>query len=149
MLYHIIVGFIFPWLLGAYLVKNQTKLFIIFYPIGVATSILVNEIGFNYFWKMDIVFQESSLTGIPYDLGLYPILGCLFICVIHYKKMPILITFLIFTFVTTFGEYILVCLEKIVYRNEWNIIWTGVSYLFAYSIYYVYYKLVRKFILLN
>lgn len=73
----------------------------------------------------------------------------LFICVIHYKKMPILITFLVFTFVTTFGEYILVCLEKIVYRNEWNIIWTGVSYLFTYSIYYVYYKLVRKFILLN
>jgi hypothetical protein len=48
MIFHIIVGFIFPWLLGAYLVKNQTKLFIIFYPIGVATSILVNEIGFNY-----------------------------------------------------------------------------------------------------
>ncbi|MEK4012789.1 hypothetical protein [Peribacillus sp. FSL M8-0224] len=149
MLFHIIVGFILPWILGAYLVTNQTKLFITFYPVGVAISILLNEIGFNYFWRMDIVFQESSLTGISYDLGLNPILGCLFICVIHYKKLPFLITFLVFPLVTTFGEYILVCLEKIVYRNEWNIIWTGVSYLFAYSIFYVYYKLVCKFILLN
>ena len=63
--------------------------------------------------------------------------------------MPILIAFLVFTLVTTLGEYILVCLEKIVYRNEWNIIWTGVSYLLAYSTLYVYYKLARKFILLN
>lgn len=147
MFFHIIIGFILPWILGAYLFKNQTKLFIIFYPVGVATSILINEIGFNYFWKMDIVFQESSLTSIPYDVGLYPILGCLFICVIHYKKMPILITFLVFTLVTIFGEYILVFLEKLVYRNGWNIIWTGVSYLLAYSIFYVYYKIVCKFIL--
>lgn len=149
MLFHIIVGFMFPWILGVYLVRNETMLFIIFYPVGVATSILINEIGFNFFWRMNIVFQELSFTGVPYDLGLYPILCCLFICVIHYKKMPILITFLLFTLGTTFAEYILVCLEKVVYRNEWNIIWTGFSYLLVYWILYVYYKLVRKFILLN
>jgi prepilin signal peptidase PulO-like enzyme (type II secretory pathway) len=149
MLFHIIVGFILPWIVGVYLFKKQKKLFIIFYPIGAATSFLINEIGFNYFWRMDKTFEELSLASVPYDLGLYPILCCLFICTIHYKKIPILITFLVFTFEITFAEFIAVLLEKLVYRNKWNIIWSGVSYLTSFFIVYVYYKLVRKFIYVN
>ena len=146
MLFHIIVGFILPWIVGVYLFKKQKKLFIIFFPIGAATSFLINEIGFNHFWKMDKTFEELSLTSLPYDLGLYPILCCLFICTIHYEKMPRLIAFLVFTIGLTFGEFIAVLLGKLEYRNEWNIIWSGVSYLTAYFIVYLYYKLVRKFI---
>lgn len=95
---------------------------------------------------MDKTFEELSLTSLPYNLGLYPILYCLFICTVHYEKMPILMAFLVFTIGITFGEFIAVLLGKLEYRNEWNIIWSGVSYLTAYLIVYLYYKLVRKFI---
>ncbi|MBT2668879.1 hypothetical protein J7J00_26115 [Bacillus sp. ISL-4] len=62
-----------PWILGIYLFRNQPRLFITFYPIGVAVASLINEIGFNFFWKIDKDFQELSLPSIPYDLGIYPI----------------------------------------------------------------------------
>ncbi|MDQ0883684.1 CBO0543 family protein [Peribacillus sp. V2I11] len=147
MLFHIIVGFILPWILGIYLFRNQTRLFITFFPIGVAVATLINDIGFNYFWEMDKNFKDLSLPSIPYNLGLYPILCCLFICSIHYKKMSTLITFLVFSLVTSFFESLIVLLGKLEYRNEWNIYWSAVSYLMVYLIIYGYYKLVRKFIL--
>ncbi|MCM3673262.1 hypothetical protein M3699_05055 [Peribacillus simplex] len=147
MLFHIIVGFILPWILGIYLFRNQTRLFITFFPIGVAVATLINDIGFNYFWEMDKNFKDLSLPSIPYNLGLYPTLCCLFICSIHYKKMSTLITFLVFSLVTSFFESLIVLLGKLEYRNEWNIYWSAVSYLMAYLIIYGYYKLVRKFIL--
>ncbi|MFS0670581.1 CBO0543 family protein [Peribacillus frigoritolerans] len=147
MLFHIIVGFILPWVLGVYLFRNQTRLLIIFFPIGVAVATLINDIGFNYFWEMDKNFKDLSLPSIPYNLGLYPILCCLFICSIHYKKMSTLITFLVFTLGTSFLESLIVLLGKLEYRNEWNIYWSSVSYLMAYLILYGYYKLVRKLII--
>ncbi|PRS26210.1 hypothetical protein C6W19_25695 [Bacillus sp. RJGP41] len=149
MLFHIIIGFIFPWIVGVYLFRKQKRLFIIFYPIATATSFFINEIGFNYFWEMDINYKQESLTALPYDLGLYPILGILFICAIHFKKISILITFIVFTLGTTFGELIAVLLGKLVYRHEWNVIWSGVSYIMSYSIVYLYYKIVRKFIIFD
>lgn len=112
-----------------------------------AVATLINDIGFNYFWEMDKNFKDLSLPLIPYNLGLYPILCCLFICSIHYKKMSTLITFLVFTLGTSFLESLIVLLGKLEYRNEWNIYWSSVSYLMAYLILYGYYKLVRKLIL--
>lgn len=144
MLFHIMVGFILPWVLGFYLFRNQTMLFIIFYPMGSATSFLINEIGSTYFWKMDKV-----LALIWYDLGLYPIACCLFICGILLKKMSTLITLLVFTLGTNFLELLTVLLGKLEYQNGWNIYWSIVSYLLAYLIVYGYYKLVSKFVSFN
>ena len=76
-------------------------------------------------------------------MALFLFFRCLFYCIIHYKKMPILLVVPFFLLVTTLREYILVCQENRMHRNEWNIIWTGVSYLLAYSTFYVYYKLAR------
>ncbi|MGE7650749.1 CBO0543 family protein [Peribacillus frigoritolerans] len=144
MLFHIIVGFILPWVLGLYLFRNQTRLFIIFYPIGSTVSFLINEIGFTYFWEMGNVFAP-----IWYDLGLYPIACCLFICSIHFKKMSTLPTFLVFTLGTNFLELLIVLLGKLEYRNGWNIYWSAVSYLLAYLIVYGYYQLVRAYFSFN
>lgn len=116
MFFHIIIGFILPWILGIYLFNKHRRLFIIFYPIGTATSFLINKIGFSYFWKMD-----NDLYSISYDLGLYPIACCLFIYSIHLKKMSTLNTFLIFTLGTNFLELLIVLLSKLEYRNGWNI----------------------------
>ncbi|MES1038925.1 hypothetical protein [Peribacillus simplex] len=140
MLFHIIVGFILPWVLGLYLLRNQTRLFIIFYPIGSATSFLINGIGFAYFWKMD-----KELVAILYDIGFYPIACCLFIASIHFEKMTVITNFLVFTLGTNFFEFVIVLLGKLEYRNGWNIYWSAVSYLLAYLIVYGYYKIVQKY----
>ncbi|MBT2615137.1 MULTISPECIES: CBO0543 family protein [unclassified Bacillus (in: firmicutes)] len=149
MFFHTIVGFIFPWILGVYLVRNQTRIFIIIYPVGAAIAFLINKIGFNYFWKMNEDFVELSFPSLPYDIGLFPILSCLYICVIYYKKMPFLITFLVFTLGTSFIELLLVILGKLDYLNGWNIYWTAVSYGISYLTIYGYYKLVLKYFSFN
>ncbi len=144
MLFHIIIGFILPWILGIYFLKKHIMLSIIFYPIGAATSFLINKIGFSYFWKMD-----NDLYSISYDLGLYPITCCLFVYNIHLKKMSTLTTFLIFTLGTNFLELLIVLLGKLDYRNGWNIYWSAVSYLLAYLIVFGYYKLVLNYFQFN
>ncbi|CAH0313458.1 hypothetical protein SRABI96_05105 [Peribacillus sp. Bi96] len=66
MLFHIIIGFIFPWIVGGYLLRNHTSLFTIFYPSTTATSFFINEIGFNYFWKMSINEWNVNWSGFSY-----------------------------------------------------------------------------------
>ncbi|MGE7760416.1 CBO0543 family protein [Peribacillus sp. NPDC097895] len=144
MFFHIIIGFILPWILGIYLFKKHRRLFIIFYPIGSATSFMINEIGFTYFWKMD-----KTLASFSYDLGLFPIACCLFICSIHLEKLSTLTSFLIFTLGTDLLELSIVLLGKLDYRNGWNIYWSAVSYLLAYLIVYGYYKLVLNYFSFN
>jgi len=70
-------------------------------PIGVAVASLINEIGFNHFWNMNINFQELSLLLIPYDLGLYPILCCLAI----FSQLILEILALILIFFLPFHQY--------------------------------------------
>ena len=149
MFFHTIVGFIFPWILGVYLIRNQTRIFVIIYPVGAAIAFLINKIGFNYFWKMNEDFVELSFPSLPYDIGLFPILSCFFICIIHYKKVPFLITFLVFILGESFFELLLVMLGKLDYLNGWNIYWTAASYGISLLMTYVYYKIALKYFSLN
>jgi len=38
----------------------------------------------------------------------------------------------------------MVFIEEIIYKNGWNIAWTFLSYLFAYGVVYLYYKISYK-----
>jgi len=143
MIFNIAVGFILPWIVVAYLLRKQKKFIILFYPISALISFFINDIGFVYFWELH-QFNATALPALPYNLGLFPLLGCLFIFVIHIKRLSLPITLLLFVFFTTIAEFFMVFIGKIIYKNGWNIAWTFLSYLFAYGIVYLYYKISYK-----
>ncbi|MDQ0220457.1 hypothetical protein ELQ35_14120 [Peribacillus cavernae] len=149
MLQYLIVGFILPCILVFYLYLKIPKFIIIFYPIGITAALLINDWGFNYFWKLKHTFNELSLSALPFNLGLFPTLGCLFIGSIHYHKLNMLAAFLIFTGFTTLIEFFGVLAGEVIYRNGWNILWTALSYFTAYIIAYIYYKLVIRYKILQ
>ncbi|PLS16441.1 hypothetical protein CVD28_15215 [Bacillus sp. M6-12] len=145
MVLSIVIGFILPCLVGVYLFIKNPKLMILFVPVGIATSFLINGIGFTYFWKLNHTYKEMFLAAMPFNLGLFPVLGCLFVASIQYNKVNKWWAFLLFTIVTTLFELFAVIRDQVTYRNGWNIFWTGISYLVAYIIAYTYYKIARRY----
>lgn len=144
MFYHVIGGFIIPWILGIYLYKKQAKLVTLFVPVGSAIAFLINEWGVNFFWQVKPSFLNLSLSSMPYNLGSYPVWASLFVIVIHHRKLNVKTAFLIFVTVTTLIELISVLQDKIIYRNGWNIFWTACSYLISYLLIFLYYQLLKK-----
>lgn len=57
MLWNITYGFIVPWILGIWIYKRNSKIVILIAPIGVVTATVINEWGFNYFWKLKPFFS--------------------------------------------------------------------------------------------
>ncbi|CAM4500828.1 hypothetical protein PAXY110619_23165 [Paenibacillus xylanexedens] len=49
MLLNVILGFVIPIFVGCWILRKSLDLLLIFFPSGVATSAVFNNIGFNYF----------------------------------------------------------------------------------------------------
>ncbi|WKL02036.1 hypothetical protein Q0F98_37820 [Paenibacillus amylolyticus] len=77
MLGNILLGMVIPIILGAWILRRNFTIFILYYPLGVAVAACINNIGFNYFWNILPNTHNQSLAALPMDLGVYPIAGCL------------------------------------------------------------------------
>lgn len=144
MLYHIILGFIIPWIFGVYLYKKHMKLMVLFFPIGSVIAFLINDLGVNFFWRFEPSLVNISLAGMPYDLGFYPIASVFFIIIIHHNKLNLKTALFVFVLGTTLLEFITVMQNKVFYRNGWNTFGTACSYLISYFMVFVYYQLLRE-----
>ncbi|CAH1215144.1 hypothetical protein PAECIP111891_04216 [Paenibacillus allorhizoplanae] len=136
MLYNIIFGFILPWVLVLFLIRKQPVLFIIISPITAVISMLINTIGFYFgFWNLKPHFEENPIiSGIPFDMGLYPVLGSLLVYTLSKRNVrlhPIFIIFMFSLFIT-FLEYLAFHFTFVTYGNGWNIGWTFISYSIAF-----------------
>ncbi|MGF9696733.1 hypothetical protein [Paenibacillus sp. MABNR03] len=87
MLGNIILGFIIPILVGGYILKNNLRILLTYFPLGIASSACINSIGFNYYWNILPNTHNQSFAALPMDLGLYPIAGCLMMLVILKKRL--------------------------------------------------------------
>ncbi|MFD6511446.1 CBO0543 family protein, partial [Bacillus sp. NPDC060175] len=95
------------------------------------------------FWRIAPFLSQKTLSSLPFNIGLYPILASYLIFFIKKTKRPYLMVFFISLF-TTILEMTLVLSGKIVYDNGWNIIWTFFSYIIPYMWVYWYYLYLRK-----
>ncbi|MFD2618424.1 MULTISPECIES: hypothetical protein [Terrilactibacillus] len=81
MLFHILAGFVIPWIIAGFIFRNKIKLLLTFVPAVMAISLLINQFGFNFFWRLDVRFTEISLAAIPYVVGIsYSRLSFYFLC---------------------------------------------------------------------
>lgn len=146
MVINLICGFIIPWLAAIPIAVRKMKTLLLISPISAVVSLVINSFGFQMmFWDFTpLIPNDESVSALPLDIGLYPVLASYMIWSIqaHRKKTAfILILFVIFT---TLLEYVGILVGKVSYGNGWNVGYTFLSYLFAFSIVFVYFKLLER-----
>lgn len=135
-----------PW--GIFLIHLKNRPFLTLEHLLIIGSFsaliasLINEVGYSLkFWSIK-PFEYRVLSMLPYDLGIYTILGVYLVYFIKIFRSP---SFLIvsITLITTLFELVLYKFEWIIYSNGWNIFFTFLSYLLAYSLVFFFAKLTR------
>jgi hypothetical protein len=143
---NIILGLVVPWLFGIYLLRKTPIVILTIVPIASLVALLINTFGFflNLWSFKPLISSEESLSALPLDLGLYPIIACFMIQWMRKRRLHHLVILGTATLFTTLLEYAALLLERAHYDNGWNIGWTFVSYLVAYVTVYIYYRLLMK-----
>lgn len=143
MLGNILLGMVIPIILGVWILRRNFTILILYYPLGVAISASINNIGFNYFWNILPNTHNQSLAALPMDLGIYPIAGCLMMYMILEKGAKPWLAILIASLSLTLIEWVAKMMGHVIYFNGWNIIWTFLSYLLPFVLAYGYSKILR------
>ncbi|TDX48210.1 hypothetical protein [Orenia marismortui] len=144
MFFNIIIGFILPWIWGVRLYKKAPKIILFIAPISSVIAHIINELAVHYrFWKVK-PFGYGDFSRLPFDIGLYAVLGSLVIYLIHNQRINEYLVILFFTFLTTIGELMMVLIKRVDYFKGWNIYLTFLSYLIAYILVYIYYQKIKN-----
>jgi hypothetical protein len=145
LLFNILIAFILPWVVGIlHLYKKDRTIILLIGSFFCVISFVVNEFGFYYeFWRISPFIDQKTLSALPFNVGIYPILASYLIFFIKKNKRPYLMVLFISLF-TTFLEMTLVLDGKVVYGNGWSIIWTFFSYIIPYMWVYWYYLYLKK-----
>ncbi|OBZ10310.1 CBO0543 family protein [Bacillus sp. FJAT-26390] len=147
---NIIFGFIIPWLVALYLVRKSPKTLLLIYPVGALVSMAINSLGFQMrFWDFTpLIPNDESVSALPLDLGLYPIIACFMIWTIMLHRNKTALILFLFVLFTTLLEYVGLLIGKVTYGNGWNIGFTFLSYLLALGFVYIYFRILERFRLL-
>lgn len=139
MILNIIVGSLIPLVPGIYLFKKDRLMFLLIAPVGSVLAWSVNQLGNAYgFWEIrPLQLAEKSLSAMPLNLGLYPVISALMIFA-HRTYIRNAIVVPLFACLLTLLEYIGVLANYVLYYRGWNIYWTFVSYLLPLTLVFAY-----------
>ena len=143
MVLNIALGFILPWIFGVFLYRKHPLIVLAVAPFASVASFVINAVGFGLeWWNLAPYTRMETLSVLPFNIGLYPVLGCWCIVLIRRfgRSMPLL---LIFSIGTTLLEGFAVLMGHASYGNGWNLAWTFISCLVAYVVVYKCYMLIR------
>lgn len=150
MWFNILIAFMLPWTVGIlHLYKRDKTIIPLIGSFFCIVAFTVNEFGLYFgFWRIAPFLDQKTLSGLPFNVGLYPILASYLIFFIKKTKRPYLMIFFVSLF-TTFLETTLVLSGKVVYGNGWNMIWTFLSYIIPYIWVYWYYLYLKRLQIMN
>ncbi|WP_315792619.1 CBO0543 family protein [Paenibacillus sp. BIC5C1] len=140
MLGNVIFGLLIPILIGGWILRRNVNILLAYYPLGVATSSCINSAGFNFFWNILPNTRNQSYAALPFDLGIYPIAGCLMMYMILIKNARSWPAILITSLTLTLIEWLAKEMGRVIYFNDWNIYLTFFSYLLPLVVVYGYSK---------
>ncbi|PQP89656.1 hypothetical protein [Paenibacillus sp. AR247] len=141
----IIGGFIIPWILGLWLIKDRIFLFA-FYPAAVALATTIDIIGSNYFWQFYPHANNKSFSSLPILTGIHPLSACFMLFLIYRKNIWPLPAICFFAGLLTLFEWLAQQVGLLSYFNGWNIFWTFLSYFTPLAVLYLYSKQMKRHI---
>ncbi|MFB4162255.1 hypothetical protein ACE1TI_00160 [Alteribacillus sp. JSM 102045] len=140
---NILLFFLFPWLLGIWLFKQDKKLFLRLLPFGMVIANVIDLWGhYNNYWVLKPIRKKwQFITTIPLNLGLYPISGVLMVYLIRKTKERERPSswIVVFACLLTIFEFTSKFIGWAAYRNGWNLMKTFLAYLTAYYLVHRYY----------
>lgn len=144
---NIVFGFVIPWIAGILLWRKSPVTIYLIGPIASIVAALFNDLGYHLnFWDFTPKIEnDETLSALPLDLGLYPVMACLMIYWIFRTKRQAWLKLTLFALFNTALEFVGLHFGKVEYKNGWNIGWTFVSYFLALLLVYFYYKLLSKY----
>ncbi|MGG6314139.1 CBO0543 family protein [Paenibacillus macerans] len=147
MLTNFIAGFLVPWIAGAFLIYRDKKAMLLGFPTGGFMSLLFNDFGIYKQWWLLHPKDMESVTTIPFNLGIYPIVAGWMLHFIFRTRFRFnaLLMIVIFAALLSGAEFAYVGMGKIKYGHGWNIGWTYLSYILALGLVYGYYLLHMRF----
>jgi hypothetical protein len=137
-------GFLLPWLFGIYLIKRDKHTLLTIAPASVAIAFIFNEVAFYLGWWHLQPENLELLCALPFNLGMYPIMGAYMIHIAKRFSINGLLLITIVPLLLTCLEWIYVLFGRLAYGNGWNIGWTFVSYALGYTILYGYFRMLQK-----
>ncbi|MBB6635835.1 CBO0543 family protein [Cohnella thailandensis] len=143
MTFHVLVGFVLPWLVGVFFIKKASKTMLLVFAVTAFLALLFNDIGAYAKWWEMTPHEMESITTIPYSLGVYPIILTLMYRYVLPRIHPVWFV-LLTALVLTLFESALVLSRRIEYHDGWNVGWTYVSYVLSVSIVFIYARLLLK-----
>lgn len=151
MLANIIFGFLIPWVFGIYLFKKSPIIVLLIFPMAAIISSIINATGYKLeFWDFTpLIKDDETLSALPFDIGLYPVLASYLIYWIRKNNRYTLIKIAGICLLTTAFEFVGFLCGKVVYKNNWNVGWTLLSYLIAFVLVYLYYRLLLRYKILD
>lgn len=145
MLYNVIFAFAIPLILLIWLYKKNDRIVLTITPVFSVVSFIINHwgVGTGHWWIIP-VFDDKSLSSVPYNIGIYPALSSFLAYLIHVNKRNSFFWVIAFTTATTGLEMINLQLGRLFYGNGWNVLWTFISYLIPYSLTSLYYRFLKN-----
>lgn len=142
MLTNILLGFIFPWVVGINYFRRNLSFVLHVSTIAALIAFLFNDIG--YFMKWWYVEPKSygTLSFIPYNLGVIAIIPVFAMYHINNGRR-IWMTIPLASLLLTILEGLLLLTGEVVYSSGWNLGWTYISYLIALMAEYIIYSLTK------
>lgn len=144
MMLNVVCGFLVPWVFGVYLYHKNALIVLTVAPLASALSFVINAIGFGFgWWHLHPPIRIETISALPFDIGLYPVLGswCIMLIDQYGRTIHLLLAFALGT---TFLEGFGIAIGHASYGNGWNLAWTFVSYFVAYVIVCLFYRLFRS-----
>jgi hypothetical protein len=144
MITNILIGFVLPWIVGGWVLRKNRSVIRETGPVAGMIAFAFNETGYYMDWWKVTPVRGEILSFLPYNLGLFPVIGCLFIYTVQKSTFHPALLLLSYPFLITALEIVFRVTGKVTYGNGWNPGWTYVSYLLACSLTYAVYHVFNK-----
>lgn len=142
-LIYTLIALIIPWGICIYYLRKNIHVLIVYTPIVTSIAMLMNIVGFHFdFWSIN----PYNIAALPFDFGIYPVLACFMVSGIYKNKHSIFAAVILYSVLATLMEYGAFSIGIVSYSNHWNIGWTLISYIVAYSGVVIYRSLINKYL---
>ncbi len=149
MILNFILFLVIPLALGIFIYHKSSVIFLTGFTFSCLLSFTFNTLGVYFgFWNV-YPYSQSYFSYLPLNLGLYPIMGTLYLYLLHRVKLNKAILLLSFAVISTTFKIILIYFGRAVYGKGWSSIYTFFSFLVLYYLGYLFYlTLSRKKIII-
>lgn len=142
MLLNIILGFVIPWIIALVIIRERKIIYYIA-PFASAISFIVDDLGFYYFWNL-YPFKLGNISAIPFNIGLFCLYPCIVIELIRKYKFKVFFMLFVSSLIITLMEGCGLLVDRVFYRNNWNIVATYFSYFISLVSSYTFYKILER-----